>query len=71
MMPLPSFYDINAVANVYVERVGLVAETATAYKRKTIYADSIHTKGRPCKGSAFINLYGKAIQNTELIWEFY
>lgn len=31
-MPLPSFYDASTVRDVYVERVGLVAEAAGAYR---------------------------------------
>ncbi|MDB4936497.1 MAG: hypothetical protein JWP87_3469 [Labilithrix sp.] len=34
MMPLPRFYDPAMVRNVYVERVGLVAEAADAFKKK-------------------------------------
>jgi nicotinamidase-related amidase len=34
MMPLPSFYEPSTVKDVYIERAGLVAEAADAYKRK-------------------------------------
>jgi nicotinamidase-related amidase len=34
MMPLPSFYEPSKVCDVYIERAGLVAEAADAYKRK-------------------------------------
>lgn len=34
MMPLPSFYEPSTVRDVYIERAGLVAEAADAYKRK-------------------------------------
>ena len=34
MMPLPTFYDPSTVRDVYIERAGLVAEAADAYKRQ-------------------------------------
>jgi nicotinamidase-related amidase len=46
MMPLPSFYDASKVREIYVERVGLVAETADEYKRKTKIAPSAQDKQR-------------------------
>ena len=46
MMPLPSFYDSSRVRDVYVERVGLVAEAADDYQKKTKIAPSAQDKLR-------------------------
>ena len=46
MMPLPSFYDATKVQDVYVERVGLVAEAAADYKKKTKIAPSAQDRLR-------------------------
>ena len=46
MMPLPSFYDAKKVREIYVERVGLVAEAAAEYKRKTTIAPAAQDKLR-------------------------
>ena len=46
MMPLPSFYDSSMVRNVYVERVGLVAEAAAEFKKKNKIAPASQDKLR-------------------------
>ncbi len=46
MMPLPTFYDSAKVRDIYVERVGLVADAADAYKKKTKIAPSAQDKLR-------------------------
>jgi nicotinamidase-related amidase len=46
MMQLPSFYDAKQVRDVYVERVGLVAEAADAYQKKNQVAPASQDKMR-------------------------
>jgi len=46
MMPLPTFYDPSTVREVYIERAGLVAEAADAYKRKHKVAAASHDRLR-------------------------
>jgi len=46
MMPLPSFYEPSKVKDIYVERVGLVADAAEAYKRQTKIAPAASDKLR-------------------------
>ena len=40
MMPLPSFYEASKVRDIYVERVGLVANAADDYVKKNKIAES-------------------------------
>ena len=46
MMPLPSFYEPRMIRDVYVERVGLVAEAASEYRTKHRVAPAAHDKLR-------------------------
>jgi nicotinamidase-related amidase len=46
MMQLPSFYDAKQVRDVYVERVGLVADAADAYRKKNKVAPASQDKMR-------------------------
>jgi nicotinamidase-related amidase len=46
MMPLPTFYDASKVREVYIERAGLVAEAADAWKRKHSVAPASQDKLR-------------------------
>ena len=45
-LPLPSFYDPRAIETVYVERVGLVAEAADAFKKQHAIAPAAKDKFR-------------------------
>jgi nicotinamidase-related amidase len=45
-MQLPSFYDAKQVRDVYVERVGVVAEAADAYQKKNKVAPASQDKMR-------------------------
>jgi nicotinamidase-related amidase len=46
MMPMPTFYDPRSVDQVYVERVGLVAEAAAAFKKQHEVAPAAQDKVR-------------------------
>ena len=46
MMPLPTFYDPSTVRDVYIERAGLVAEAADAYKRQHKVAPASQDRSR-------------------------
>ena len=46
MMPLPTFYDASRVREIYLERVGLVADAAQDYKRRTKIAPAAQDKLR-------------------------